>query len=426
LTLQYRFGTIAKVGKVSKRGDAPLFVNFFYELKKAGVPVSLTEWMTLMEALSIGLAYSSLNSFYYLARAILVKSEAYFDNFDQAFYNYFKDVETSDDLVEQALKLMENKKVVQLMFEDEEEESPADRKGKRPMVPAKPKVGGKKLYLASPGGPKGGKAGGARVGQGGYNPQGGIRLGGAPSGGSAVKVAGERLYRGYRSDAIIGVRRFEAALRVLRQLTNRNEELKDELDLDATIEATSRNAGRLEIVWDRPRKNKLKVLLVMDSGGSMDSYISICSQLFTAVKRSTHFKELKYYYFHNCIYENIYKKPACIEANAMKTADFLREHDSEYLLIIVGDASMAPPELTQFGGAIDYDVNDNEPGLIWLERVIKHFKRAVWLNPISAKAWDETKNYRAQSISMIRSIIPMFELSLDGLNQAVKKLKVRA
>lgn len=403
-----------------------MFINFFYELKKAGVPVSLTEWMTLMEALSIGLAYSSLNSFYYLARAILVKSEVYFDNFDQAFYNYFKDVETPDDLAAQALKWLEKQKVVQLLFEEEEEETPADRLGKKPKGgPVKPKVGEKKLYLASPGGPKGGKAGGARVGQGGYNPQGGIRLGGAPSGGSAVKVAGERLYRGYRSDAIIGVRRFEAALRVLRQLTNRNEELKDELDLDATIEATSRN-GRLKIVFDRPRKNKLKILLAMDSGGSMDSYISICSQLFTAMKRSTHFKELKYFYFHNCIYENIYTKPACIDANAMKTVDFLREHDPEYLLIIVGDASMAPPELTEYGGAIDYDVNDNEPGFTWLERVIKHFKHAVWLNPISSKAWDATANYRAQTIGMIRSIVPMYELSLDGLNKAVKKLKVRA
>ena len=238
-------------------------------------------------------------------------------------------------------------------------------------------------------------------------------------------MAGERLYRGYRSDAIIGVRRFESALRVLRQLTNRNEELKDEFDLEATVKATSRNGGMLKIVFDRPRKNKLKVLLVMDSGGSMDSYISICSQLFTAVKRSTHFKELKYFYFHNCIYEDIYTKPACIEANAMKTVDFLREHDSEYLLIIVGDASMAPPELTEYGGAIDYDVNDNEPGLIWLERVIKHFDHAVWLNPISSKAWDATANYRAQTIGMIRSIVPMYELSLDGLNQAVKKLKVR-
>ena len=160
-------------------------------------------------------------------------------------------------------------------------------------------------------------------------------------------------------------------------------------------------------------------------GGSMDSYITLCSQLFTAVKRSTHFKELHFYYFHNCIYDNIYVKPACIVSNAIKTSEFLQKHDTDCLLIIVGDASMAPAELTMVGGSIDWDVNDNEPGLVWLDRVIKHFRHAVWLNPIPAKGWDETKNYRAQSISMIRNIIPMYELSLDGLNEAVKKLKVR-
>lgn len=405
-----------------------MFVDFFYELKRYGVPVSLTEWMTLMEALSKGLAYSSLNSFYYLARAVLVKSEAYFDNYDQAFYNYFKDIETPVDVVEHALKWMENKKLIQLMIEEEEEEPLQDRKTRelhKELVKFKVHTKGNEENYASMTGTKGGK-GGARVGQGGYNPQGGVRIGGNPSGGSAVKVAGDRLYRGYRSDVIIGVRRFEAALRVLRQLTNRNDALKDELDLDGTIEATSKNAGRLEIVWDRPRKNKLKVLLVMDSGGSMDSYITLCSQLFTAVKRSTHFKELHFYYFHNCIYDNIYVKPACIESNAIKTTDFLKKHDADCLLIIVGDASMAPAELTMFGGSIDWDVNDNEPGLVWLERIIKHFRHAVWLNPIPAKGWDETKDYRARSINMIRTIIPMYELSLDGLNSAIKKLKVRA
>ena len=157
----------------------------------------------------------------------------------------------------------------------------------------------------------------------------------------------------------------------------------------------------------------------------MDSYISLCSQLFTAVKRTTHFKDLQYYYFHNCIYENIYVKPACVEGNAMKTSDFLKKYSSDYRMIIVGDASMSPFELTQVGGAIDWDNNYNEPGLIWLDRLAKHFRHAVWINPIPAKAWDERQNYRAKSISMVRTVIPMFELSLNGLNEAVKKLKSR-
>ena len=244
-------------------------------------------------------------------------------------------------------------------------------------------------------------------------------------GGSAVKVAGGRLYRGYRGDEVIGVRRFEAALRVLRQLAC-DEGPKDEFDLEGTIDATCRNAGKLKIVWDRPRKNKMKVLVVMDSGGSMDSYIDLCSQLFTAVKRSTNFfKELKFYYFHNCIYEDIYVKPACIDVNAIKTYNFLQEHDPDYRLIIIGDASMAPSELTEVGGAIDIDHNNTEPGLVWLERVIRHFDHAVWINPIPARAWDERFNYRAQSIAMIRNLIPMYELTIEGLSQAVKKLKVR-
>ena len=216
-----------------------------------------------------------------------------------------------------------------------------------------------------------------------------------------------------RNDEVIGVRRFEAALRILRQLA-RNDDPKDEFDLEGTIDATCRNAGKLKIVWDRPRKNKMKILLVMDSGGSMDTYINLCSQLFTAVKRSTHFKELKYYYFHNCIYEDIYVKPACIESNAIKTYDFLQKHDPDWRLIIVGDASMAPFELTNVGGAIDMEHHNTEPGLVWLERVIKHFEHAIWLNPIPARSWDERFNYRAQSIAMIRNLIPMYELTLTG------------
>ena len=400
-----------------------MFINFLFELKRSGVPVSLTEWMTLMEALNKGLAASSLTSFYYLARAILVKSEAYFDNYDQAFHNYFQEIETSEDLVKHAVLWMEYQQLMQSITPEKgealhDEDLKKIRKNLFEFKLEKEKRNEYGVAIA-----KGG-AGGGKSGQGGYNPRGGMRVGGTPSGGSAVKVAGGRLYRGYRGDVILGVRKFEAALRVLRHLS-REEGLKDELNLDDTIDATSRNAGRLEIVWDRPRKNRLKILLAMDSGGSMDSYISLCSQLFTAVKRTTHFKDLQYYYFHNCIYESVYVKPACIENNAMKTSDFLQKYGPDYRLIIVGDASMAPPELTMAGGAIDWDHNDNEPGLIWLDRLAKHFRHVVWINPIPAKAWDARYNYRAESISMIRTLIPMFELTLDGLNEAVKKLKSR-
>ncbi|MDF9406891.1 VWA domain-containing protein [Pelotomaculum isophthalicicum JI] len=400
-----------------------MFVNFLYELKRAGVPVSLTEWMTLMEALSKGLAFSSLSGFYHLARSVLVKSEFHFDSFDLAFQNYFKGVETPVNVIEQALNWL-SKEQPPLMTSPEERElfQDWDVKKLRHELEEKLKTqdgerqGGSKMA---------GTGGASRFGHSGFNPKGGIRIGGASGGSSAVKVAGERRYRGYRSDVIIGVRKFEAALRILRQLTSRHEGLKSELDLNGTVGATCRNAGKLKLVWDRPRKNNIKIVLIMDSGGSMDPYIELCSRLFSAVKRSTHLKDLKCYYFHNCIYDNIYVKPACVWSNAVKTYDILHNLDPDYRLIIVGDASMAPGELTMVNGAIDWDSMNNESGAVWLERLARHFKHAVWLNPIPAQGWDERMNYRAHTISMIRELFPMYELSLSGLQQAVKRLKVR-
>ncbi|SEM59565.1 hypothetical protein SAMN04489760_12517 [Syntrophus gentianae] len=400
-----------------------MFVSFFYELKRAGVPVSLTEWITLMEALSKGLASSSLSGFYYLARMILVKNEAHFDNYDLAFQNYFKGIESPDVLIEQAMEelsqgltaegmtpeelaLLQDVDMQKLRQELEERSKSQERERND-----------EGLRLA-------GKGGRSKFGQGGFNPK-GMRIGGVPGNRSAVKVAADRIYRGYRSDVVLGVRKFESALRILRQLTNNHEGAKDELDLEGTIDATCRNAGRLKIVWDRPRKNNLKIVVVMDSGGSMDPHIALCSRLFSAFQRSSHLKDLKYFYFHNCIYENLYVQPACIWQNAIRTYDFLHNIGPEYRLIVVGDASMSPGELTMENGAIDWDHQNSETGLAWLERMTRHFKHAVWLNPIPVAGWDERWNYRAHSIHMIRQIFPMFELTENGLEQAVKRLKTR-
>jgi len=401
-----------------------VFVDFFYELKRAGVPVSLTEWLTLMEALSKGLGFSSLSGFYYLGRMVLVKSEAHFDNYDLAFQNYFKGIESPDRLIEEALGWV-NSGLPLSMLSPEEQLLLQDVDVKKLQHDLEERL--KTQGEEHKGGPRWvGKGGRSRLGHGGFNPKGGVRIGGAPGNRSAVKVAAERLYRGYRSDVILGVRKFEVALRILRQLTNNHEGVKEELDLDGTVDATCRNAGRLKIVWDRPRRNNLKIVLVMDSGGSMDPYIELCSRLFSAFKRSSHLKDLKYYYFHNCIYENIYVKPACVWDNAIKTYDFLHNLDPDYRLIIVGDASMSPGELTMVNGAIDWDNMNNESGLAWLERLARHFKHAVWLNPIPVTGWDERWNYRAHTINMVGKIFPMFDLSENGLQQAVKRLKVRA
>lgn len=386
------------------------------------MPVSLTEWMTLMEALSKGLSYSSLSGFYHLARTVLVKSEAHFDNYDIAFQNYFKGIETPDNILEQAMEwLKDSLPPYTISPEERKQFQDWDLDKLRRELDERLKSqdgqhhGGSKWV---------GTGGRSPFGHGGYHPA-GVRIGGESNNHSAVKVAAERRYRGYRGDETLGVRQFEVALRKLRQLTSRMEGEKDVLDLDGTIDATCRNAGRLELVWDRSRKNTMKVAVVMDSGGSMDPYIDLCSQLFSAVNRATHFKDLKFFYFHNCIYANIYTNPACYARYAISTYEFMRELDQEYRLIMVGDASMAPSELTMVGGAIDWEELDNEPGMLWLERIVKHFPHAVWLNPVPSQWWDPRLYYGAYTISLVRKLFPMFDLTLDGLEQAIKALKVR-
>ena len=397
-----------------------MFVNFFYLLKYYGVPVSITEWMTLMEALSRGMAFSSLYGFYCLARAVLVKSETQYDRYDLAFHHCFKGIETSEELTERALKWLENalpplrispeeRKLFQEWDLDELrrqlEERLKEQKGEH-------HGGGKWI----------GTGGTSPFGHSGYHPA-GVRLGGPSVNKSAVKVAAERKFRGFRADETIGVRQFEVALRKLRQLSSKVEGPKDELDIDETIQSTADKGGILELVWSRARKNTVKLALIMDSGGSMDAHIRICSQLFSAVNKATHFKDLKFLYFHNCIYEHLFLDPSCSLRNSIKTEDFLRTVEPDYKIIIVGDASMAPSELTMVGGAIDWNVTNNEPGIVWLHRIASHFEHLVWLNPIPAEYWRWTLG--AYTIAMIKEIIPMFELTLEGLGSAIKKLKVK-
>jgi len=401
-----------------------MFIDFFYLLKKRGVPVSITEWMTLMEALNKGMAASSLTGFYYLARAILVKSETHFDKYDLAFQEYFEGIETAAHISEQVYKWLEkvlppldvdidqatqlkyqleNLDLAQLrqMFEQRLKEQDSEHHGGSYWI---------------------GTGGTSPFGHSGYHP-GGIRVGGGSLRRSAVKVAGERKYREFRGDETLGVRQFEVALRKLRQFTTRIEGPKDELDLEATISATCNNAGRLELVWTRARKNTIKIILLMDSGGSMASYYQICNQLFTAVNKSTHFKALDIYYFHNCVYDRIFLDPVCLPRNSIKTEDLLRNHNADYKLIIVGDASMAPSELTEVDGIIDWGLTNSEPGIVWLERLARHFPHNVWLNPIPQDEWGITHGF--YTLNLIRRVFPMCELTVDGLEQAVKRLMVR-
>jgi len=400
-----------------------MFTRFFFLLRAYGVPVTVTEWMMLMRALSEGLALSSLDRFYSLARSILVKSESFYDQYDQAFAACFEGVETPIEIADEVwdwladplalpnLSDEEKRQLVEMLGDldlDELQRLFAERVAEQ----TEAHHGGNKWV---------GTGGTSPFGHSGVHP-GGIRVGGESRSRSAVKVAGERRYRGYRTDVRVGVRQFELALRRLRQLSSRNEGPADELDLEATVDETAEQAGRLSLVWQKSRKNAVKVLLAMDVGGSMHPYLRLCSQLFSAVNSQTHFKDLRTFYFHNCIYDWLYTDTDMTRQGAVSTNRVLHDLSPDYKLIVVGDAAMAPSELLSRNGIIWWGYANDEPGIEWLRRLRHHFDHSVWLNTIPREQWEWA--YGARTIGMIRQVLPMEELSLDGLQAAVRKLMV--
>ena len=400
-----------------------MFTRFFFLLRAYGVPVTVTEWMMLMRALSEGLALSSLDRFYSLARSILVKSESFYDQYDQAFAACFEGVETPIEIADEVwdwladplalpnLSDEEKRQLVEMLGDldlDELQRLFEERLAEQ----TEAHHGGNKWV---------GTGGTSPFGHSGVHP-GGIRVGGESRSRSAVKVAGERRYRGYRTDVRVGVRQFELALRRLRQLSSRNEGPADELDLEATVDETAEQAGRLSLVWQKSRKNAVKVLLAMDVGGSMHPYLRLCSQLFSAVNSQTHFKDLRTFYFHNCIYDWLYTDTDMTRQGAVSTNRVLHDLSPDYKLIIVGDAAMAPSELLSRNGIIWWGYANDEPGIEWLRRLRHHFDHSVWLNTIPREQWEWA--YGARTIGMIRQVLPMEELSLDGLQAAVRKLMV--
>ena len=386
-----------------------MFTDFFYTLRKKKVPVSITEWMALMEALSKGFAYSSLNAFYYLARSVLVKSEVYFDNYDLAFEEYFKGIETLEELRDEILEWLKNPINKVLLTEEEifqsemmNFDSLMDNFRQRMREQKERHDGGDKWI---------GTGGASPFGHSGKG-SGGIRVGGHSMNRSAVQVAKERRFRNYRSDVVLDVRHFQIALKRLRRLSRIGPE--DELDLDETIDHTCKNAGDIELIWRRGRKNAVKLLLLMDVGGSMSPYAKLCSRLFSAAHSATHFKDFKYFYFHNCIYDNVFRDIERKEA--VPVMHLLRTLESDYRVILLGDACMARDELIIKYGAIYYYERNELPGIVWLQRIADHFKYVVWLNPEDLSEWNH------QTIKMVSRIFPMFELTLEGLDAAITKL----
>lgn len=397
-----------------------MFIEFFYLLRKRGLKVSLNEWMALMEALNQGLAQSSLTSFYYLCRAVLIKSETEYDKFDLAFAEFFKGVEHQEDIPEEVWDWLENeyqipahaleKAMQNLQAHDFEE---LQKMLEERLKEQKEEHHGGGYWI--------GTGGTSPFGHGGYNPA-GIRIGGESVHRSALQVAGERNFQDFREDNILDIRSFQMAFRKLRQFSSKNDGPKTELNVDATIQETCDNAGNLKLIFDRPRKNTVKVLLLFDSGGSMRPYSEMCSQLFQAAHKSNHFKDLKVYYFHNCVYQDLFTDPSCHRNFKADTMKILHNIDSEYKVIAVGDATMSPSELLYPGGASYRNDYNKETGLEWIKKIKSRYPHMVWLNPIAERRWAHT--YGNSTIGLIRNEVPMFELSLSGLDAAIKKLLV--
>lgn len=396
-----------------------MFSAFFYLLRQRGLNVSLNEWMTLMEALDKGLSGASLTKFYYLCRAILVKSETDFDKFDGAFLEFFKDIEFTDELPKELLDWLENPKEtpgnsfdmeramknqhlsadqIQKMFLERLEEQKEEHNGGSYWVG----TGGVSIF-----------------GNSGYSPK-GIRVGGQSRHRVAMQVAGERKFRDFRNDNILDTRQFQMAFRRLRQFSSTIDAEKTEFDIDGTIKETCNNAGSLKIVYKKPRRNTVKVLLLMDSGGSMDYYSRMCSALFQAASKSSHFKDLQVFYFHNCIYSRVYTDPTLRYNETIDTNWILNNLSSEYKVIIVGDAMMEPSELLE-GSYYNYGVRDEIPGIEWLTRFKEKYPHIVWLNPAKRPSWS---NYWSRTYDILNKEFHMYPLTIENLEQALKKLLV--
>jgi uncharacterized protein with von Willebrand factor type A (vWA) domain len=388
-----------------------MFIPFIYRLRQYGVPVGAQEAISLARALSLGLHDSSLDGFYYAARALCVHNEGHLDAFDQAFLAEFRGIEGKHvQLKEELLQWLKDAK---MRLEDLSKEE-------RELVESLDLDELKRLFEERMNEQRERHDRGNRwVGTAGTSPFGrqgekgeGIRVGGEGGNRSAVKTADARKYRPYRSDIALDMRQMEMALRRLRMW--QREGADEELDLDATIDATAKNVGELEVVTRPLNRPNTRVILMMDVGGSMDPYVDLMSRLFSATKKATHWKELRTYYFHNCVYGRVYKTERFDDPVWVK--DLLHECGSHYKLIVVGDALMAPYELMRQGGAISIDDNNALSGIGWLTMLQQHFKSCVWLNPEPPSYWE------GNTIQAVRQVFEMFPLTLEGLTHSMQFL----
>lgn len=388
-----------------------MLIDFFLHLKANKLPVSTREFLTLLEGLQDRICGHSIDEFYFLARTCLVKDEAHFDRFDQAFASYFKGVTEipglEQDLPEDWLRAITRKHL------SPEEKAKLEALGwdklmeelrKRLQEQKGRHQGGSKWI---------GTGGTSPFGNSGYHPE-GIRIGGESAGNrTAVKVWEKREYRNLDDSVELGTRNIKVALRRLRRFAR--EGAAEELDLDGTIAATARNAGWLDLMMRPERHNAVKVLLFLDVGGSMDDHVKACEELFSACR--SEFKHLEYFYFHNCLYETVWKDNRRRRSERIPTFDVLHKYGHDYKLVFVGDATMSPYEIAHPGGSVEH--HNEEAGVVWMQRMLDVYAHAAWLNPQPEERWPYY-----ESIGMMRRLMAdrMYPLTLGGLEEAMREL----
>ena len=388
-----------------------MLIDFFFAIKAAKVPVSIKEFLVLLEGLKKQVIGPSVDEFYFLARTTLVKDEQHFDKFDKAFGAYFNGVQA-------AIDFKVNVPIDWLLDKLERELSPEEKAQVEALGGLEALMKRLKELLDEQkerheGGNKWiGTGGTSPFGNGGYNPE-GVRIGGKGGQRKAVKVWEARAYKDYDDEVELGTRNIKVALRRLRRFAREGSEL--ELDLPDTIGSTARNAGWLDIKMVPERRNNVKVLMLLDVGGTMDDHIKRTEELFSAAKAE--FKHMDFFYFHNCVYDFLWKNNRRRHAERFPTWDVLRKYKPDTKLIFVGDATMSPYEILQAGGSVEY--NNEEAGAVWLQRFTETFPKYLWLNPEPEGLW----NYR-QSVTLIKQLMHqrMVPITLEGLERGMRLL----
>jgi uncharacterized protein with von Willebrand factor type A (vWA) domain len=393
-----------------------MLVRFFYDLRAGGVPVTLPEFLTLLEALQARVASLSAEEFYYLARIALVKDERYFDRFDRVFAETFAGAEKLFEKIVAELPAEWLEKRMERNLSEEEKQLVQSLGGWEKLLQTlRERL--KEQKSRHEGGNKWiGTAGTSPFGADGYNSE-GVRIGQKSSRNRrAVKVWDQRDYRNFDDNVQLGTRNMKMALRRLRKFAR--EGAIDQLDLDGTIDATARNAGMLDLKLVAERRNAVKVLLLLDVGGSMDDHVRVCEELFSAAR--TEFKHLEHFYFHNFVYESLWKDNRRRHNEQTKTMNLLRTYSADYRVIFVGDATMSPYEIVQPGGSVEHW--NGEAGSVWMQRFTAHFPRLVWLNPEPQERWEWTP-----SAKLTRELVGerMFPLTIAGLDAAMTELRRR-